>query len=206
VNENNLVGRSRGYRLGSSATAGVLTLKGITNNGPNDFTFTYQGTLGPDEGLRAGDRLVIFDFAGYIPGSISAGGNANVAVSTELTSPSALVTPGFNDDPGLVNLVFTYTGPDFRNIGGPFGPFDFAGLNARSTFGGVAEDAFFGLTTKNNPDGVPGGSNTAVFTLGHVTVPANAVPEPASWAMMLGGFGLLGVASRRRTRLARVVA
>lgn len=27
-----------------------------------------------------------------------------------------------------------------------------------------------------------------------------AVPEPASWAMMIGGFGLLGAAARRRTR------
>jgi PEP-CTERM motif len=29
--------------------------------------------------------------------------------------------------------------------------------------------------------------------------PTNAVPEPASWAMMLGGFGLIGAAMRRRT-------
>ncbi len=30
--------------------------------------------------------------------------------------------------------------------------------------------------------------------------PNAAVPEPASWAMMLAGFGLLGAASRRRVR------
>jgi hypothetical protein len=27
----------------------------------------------------------------------------------------------------------------------------------------------------------------------------NAVPEPATWAMMIGGFGLIGAAARRRT-------
>ena len=32
-----------------------------------------------------------------------------------------------------------------------------------------------------------------------------AVPEPASWALMLGGFGLAGAAMRRRRRTARVV-
>lgn len=38
------------------------------------------------------------------------------------------------------------------------------------------------------------------------TYAAGAVPEPASWAMMLGGFGLLGAAARRRTRTTVVTA
>ena len=79
--------------LAGSAQAGVITLTGVTDNGPGDFTWTYQGTLGPDEGLRAGDKLIIFDFAGYIDGSISSP-FANVTSSVEFTSPSAIVTPG----------------------------------------------------------------------------------------------------------------
>ena len=35
---------------------------------------------------------------------------------------------------------------------------------------------------------------------------AGAVPEPATWAMMIGGFGLIGAASRRRARVATVLA
>ena len=187
------------------ASASVLTLSGVTNNGPGDFTWNYQGTLGPDEGVRSGDRLIIFDFAGYIDGSIFTP-SANVVGSVENTSAGAFVTPGFNDDPNITNLVFTYVGPDFRNEGGPFTPFDFNGLGARSQFSATTVDAFFTLTTKNNPDGVPGGSNTAVFTLGQVTVPTAAIPEPATWAMLLGGFGMLGAATRRRNRVARVFA
>jgi hypothetical protein len=189
--------------LAGSANAAVLTLQGVTNNGPNDNTFRYQGTLGPDEGLRSGDRLIIYDFAGYIDGSIFSP-SAQVVASTEFTS-SDPVTPGFTDDASLVNLVFTYTGPDFRNENGPFAPLDFNGLGARSTFSGTTADAMFTLTTKNNPNGQPGGSNTPIFTLGSVTVP-NAIPEPATWAMMLGGFGLLGAATRRRARTASVTA
>jgi hypothetical protein len=189
--------------LAGSANAAVITLQSTTNNGPNDTTFRYQGTLGPDEGLRSGDRLIIYDFRGYIAGSIFSP-SATVITSTENSSGDP-VTPGFNDDPNIVNLVFTYTGPDFRNENGPFAPLDFNGLGARSTFRNLGVDAFFTLTTKNNPNGQPGGSNTPVFTLGNVTVP-NAVPEPASWAMMLGGFGLLGAATRRRARATQVTA
>lgn len=34
--------------------------------------------------------------------------------------------------------------------------------------------------------------------------PTNAVPEPASWAMMLAGFGAIGVITRRRRRIAAI--
>ena len=190
--------------LAGPASAAVITLQSTTNNGPGDFTWTYQGTIGPDEGLRSGDRLIIYDFAGYIDGSIFTP-SANVTGSVEFSSPTGIVTPGFNDDPNIVNLVFTYVGPDFRNEGGPFPPLDFDGLGARSTFNGQVQDAFFALTTKNNPDGAPGGSNSPLFTLGDVTVP-NAIPEPATWGLMLGGFGLIGMSMRRRDRMARVTA
>ena len=195
--------------LTGPANAAVVTLENVSINGSNDFTFTYEGTLGEDEGVRSGDRFVIFDFAGYIDGSIRSG-TSNLIASTELMSSSALVTPGF-DDSNVANLVFTYIGPDFRNQGGPFSPFTFENLSARSTVGGRAIDAFFTQTTKNNPSGVSGGANTPVFTLGVVTIPGaantpDAVPEPATWAMMLGGFGLLGGAMRRRNRMARVHA
>jgi hypothetical protein len=188
--------------LAGSANAAVVTLESVTVNGPNNNTFTYQGTLGPDEGVKPGDTLIIYDFAGYIDGSIFSD-IANVSTSTEFTS-SSQITPGFTDDANLINLVFTYTGPEFRTAGGPFAPFSFDGLGARSTLRGLQLSAFYGLSTKNNPDGLPGGSGTDIFTLGSVSTPA--IPEPATWAMMIGGFGLAGSAMRRRSRITAVTA
>jgi hypothetical protein len=183
-----------------SADAAVITLLSQTNNGPSNFTWTYQGTLGPDEGVRSGDRLVIFDFAGYIQGSVFSS-LANVNASVENVTAGALLAPGQTDDPNLVNLVFTYTGPDFQVAGGPFAPIDFNGLGARSIYSVSTRDAFFTQTTKNNP---PGEQMTPTYQIGLVQVPA--VPEPATWAMMIGGFGLIGAAMRRRPTLARVSA
>jgi hypothetical protein len=189
--------------MATSANAAVLTLQGVTNNGPNDFTFNYQITLGPDEGVRAGDRFVIFDFAGYVGGSVFSGA-PNLTATTQNTTAGALVSPGQNDDPNVANLVFTYTGPNFRTTTGPLAPFSFPNVGARSTLGGTALDAFFTLTTKNNPGRERG---SPVFTLGLIAVPtAPAIPEPATWAMMIGGFGLAGFSARRRVRMTTVTA
>ncbi len=45
--------------------------------------------------------------------------------------------------------------------------------------------------------GVDGDANAAQFVITTFT-PSPGVPEPAAWAMMLGGFGLVGAAMRRR--------
>lgn len=42
----------------------------------------------------------------------------------------------------------------------------------------------------------------SVSTISNFSAPGGAVPEPASWAMMVGGFGLIGGALRSRRRAA----
>ena len=48
----------------------------------------------------------------------------------------------------------------------------------------------------------PGGDGNDYVGNFRINAVANAVPEPAAWAMMIGGFGLVGAASRRRARTA----
>jgi hypothetical protein len=46
--------------------------------------------------------------------------------------------------------------------------------------------------------GVTSSSAVAATFTGTATFAAGSVPEPASWALMIGGFGLIGLAMRRR--------
>jgi len=51
--------------------------------------------------------------------------------------------------------------------------------------------------------GLSGGTQS-FSTLAQVGSGVGAVPEPASWALMVGGFGLVGGAMRRRTAKAQL--
>jgi hypothetical protein len=81
----------------------------------------------------------------------------------------------------LSTVVF---GQGFENhcCGGTFGPLESA------TFDGITYQNVNHLVTTN----IPGGGIDA-------NPNPNAVPEPASWALMIAGFGLVGGAMRRRT-------
>lgn len=76
---------------------------------------------------------------------------------------------------------------------------------------GTVASSFTGLHSFTITSGFTGGVNTlgvfvtdtgspAAVRLDNLVLTADrAVPEPATWAMMVGGFGLVGAAVRRRT-------
>jgi hypothetical protein len=74
-------------------------------------------------------------------------------------------------------------------------------LGGAATASGLAEFRYFrvfgtgaGTVSGNN------GFDLEAVGFANFRLAANAVPEPASWAMMIAGFGLAGAAARRRTR------
>jgi len=181
---------------GSAQAAVQLSLDSVTPVGSN-FQYSYSGQVTPQIGFAIGDQLVIIDFAGYVSGSAAAFPNITTSVSNTL--PAGLTLGGgLTDNPTLPDLVFTYTGPDFQTTGGPFPPgFSFTGLTALSTIGTTVNGGFAVSGVTNN------GANAGVgFTdSGRVDVPlASAVPEPATWAMLMTGFLGLGLMLRRKGR------
>jgi hypothetical protein len=191
--------------LATGARASIIpVLDTVTTDGSN-FLYTYHATLSGDQGLTTGSTLVIQDFAGYVPGSISVSGTGFspfILTSTPLVANFNTAAGGvqtnavFSDDPNVTDLVFTYHGPDFHTSGGPFTDIQIMGLTAESTFGGVAVDGFSSRAIKNTGVGTTG---TVAFNNGAVEVPvAPGVPEPASWALLILGFGGIGGMVRMR--------
>ena len=175
----------------ASHAAIIPSLASITPEG-GLFRFSYNGTLAGDQGVIAGSKLVIFDFAGFSGGLLAP---VNVTASTELSS--GFFAPGQTDDPLIPNLVFTYTGPNFNATGGPFADVDFSGLSALSIYNNVALDGFAAVAVKNN-DGAA--TLTMTTNAGSVQVPT-PIPEPATWGLMILGFGGVGALLRRRRHL-----
>lgn len=95
----------------------------------------------------------------------------------------ANIFPGFNQFPVATRIPFSLVAGD---------------LGLRVTIGG--ED-FFGFAR------IAGPRLTVAFNdIAGAAIIAGTVPEPASWAMMIAGFGAIGGALRRRSRQAAAIA
>jgi len=111
---------------------------------------------------------------------------------TSSTAASVTVWSGFDGTGsllGTINLAAQYNSGCSGDPTGGFCNFTNAGVS----FSGIAHSINFGGTAgQTGYDNITFGSAVA----------QGGVPEPASWAMMLGGFGLVGGAMRVRRKSA----
>lgn len=117
---------------------------------------------------------------GHIHCCAPAGGNSGVAIDFEPEELPSDLSGSFMRSYDLLSMA-SYTS---------------GFLNAN---GGTAAGAKAALLAAFNNDRAYVNIHTAMFPAGEIRGQIGAIPEPASWAMMIGGFGLVGAALRRRS-------
>ncbi len=132
-------------------------------------------------------------FFAYNPAGVSTGGTTQVAsFGAPFYDPpqptSYFSNRGGSFGPGANTALFvSYTAPaavPYSISEGLVGfRFDL-GQGYQYGYADIAGSTLYGVRFETTPD---------------VAVPFGAVPEPAAWTMLIAGFGLVGLAGRRRT-------
>jgi len=174
-----------------SATANTITPS--TFSIPTPGLWAYAGTHSSGE-LKAGDAFTIFDFGGYVPGSIYAPPLWTASATLVGSDPAGV--PLSVDDPSQFNLRFVYTGPLKQTLGvtslGLFG--------AATTATTVQVDDWISRDHLIGNPTIVGDGALGTIHRDEILVPAG-VPDHGSTLMLLGA-ALSGIGFLRR-KLAR---
>lgn len=169
---------------GTSATAATIIYNVNQSIGLGSVVGTIQtnGTIG----TLAQSDVTAFD--------LTVNGLGASVVLTQ--ADSVIVNTGSNFSATAGNLFFDYSGPS------GFLLFQFGSFGTGMKYfcnSSVADTCFQGASAI--PESFNSPSAQVEGRVGNqiLASASGAVPEPASWALMIGGFGLVGAALRRRS-------
>lgn len=171
----------------------IFAAPGVTD--PRRFSFQLDTTQPPRGPVIPGNsaRFNGTPFTFTVPSGVGAG-TISGTESGPFDGPTFSTT--LNQGGVFIARIDSIRVPSQFQQNSFFGPQLFTGTTAAPQFR-LGEFAL--TTTPNNPPGV-------VFDFRiRISQVASAVPEPATWATMLAGFGLVGVTLRRRPRPASIV-
>ena len=178
-----------------ASTSQTSTPPGWTNIGHTDGVIAYSLF-----GTPAYDGNYYYDIGGFGGAMPSIGDGITQSVAT-VAGTSYTLTFGYTGEntQGVTTVLNVLIGSQlsqFTIVGDGSGlfhqPFQTTSLNYLATGASTAISFTIASSTMigNNDPLIDGVSFTGLA--------GNAVPEPASWAMMIAGFGLVGAAARRR--------
>ena len=174
-----------------TATANTITPHSLVM--PTPGVWVYSADHSSAE-LHAGDAFTIFDFGGYVAGSIYAPALWTKS-ATLLGSDPAGASLG-PDDPTLYNLRFVYTGPSIQTLGvvglGLFG--------ATTTDTAMTVDDWISRDHLIGKPNVIGDGGLGTIHRDQILVPVG-VPDGGTTVLLLG-VGLSGLAFAKRKLMA----
>ncbi len=177
-----------------------------------DLNYSGAGSTTTDGAALSGglgdltDGVIASDFWFNVE---NAGGTGPWVGWRRSTTSNPLVTFNFAGSPAINEVRFHF---DDSGAGGVFAPSGILidGMSTSYVNGGISSSL---LTVSLTGLSLTGGSHTIQFLnspewifVSEVEFFGAAVPEPASWALMIAGFGLTGAATRRRARVRSVTA
>lgn len=182
----------------------ILTMLGIASmaySAPSFAVETLNGACVNDLTLSAGSSLTSCygRFAGNV---LNTPGNADI--NTALTQLGYAGPAIVYSAIPLANILTSLSGSQTLNYAGVFNGPVYLGIHYGNGQGGPGNSTTFYRISASNLDTIGltlNASSTATLFAGTVTT---AVPETATWAMMIGGFGIVGAALRRRRQSAKV--
>ena len=175
---------------GGTASLGVNTVLSSSNLGPcGSIAAGISFTPGANNDL-------------YIAGP---GQSANIDTALGVDAPR-----GGNNTIGFSSPTFAFAADLVQNFGGgrqsgsgalfTLNAFGTSGLLGSYTFPiASGTGGFFGLTSTAGITSIQVSQAGGFAIIDNVSFNGGTVPEPASWALMVAGFGLVGVAARRRS-------
>lgn len=176
-----------------AARAGMIPVSVTVTPDADKFRWTYGVIVTTDVQVNPGDSFTIYDFHGYVDGSAVApdGWTFTASFTSDLH-------PGTNpvDDPGVVNLTFTYVGTD--PIPGQSGLGNFWALSDLSS--SITGD--FTSSAHRQIDGRVENNITTTDVPAPEMNPPSETPEPATLALVGLGLPLVGLARWVRRRRA----
>lgn len=210
---NNPSGSATGTGTVTVSNGGTLGGSGFfhpTFSTANTVSFAASTTLAPGTSGSTNTLTLVSSgsTAGFV-GLASAGVNLNFNLNTGLTSSALAITSSFASEISGLNSNDTFNFTDLS--GGNLTPGNYTLITTDDTTGvspfgtvttgSLTSAAITGLTGDTEQLQIIGGSGTDyALVLDLETV---AVPEPGTWAMMLGGLGLLLFWQRQRARAGR---